>query len=89
MPDPIKLATLQLAGYSITPSCAICVHGIFKPGSSWGSCQRLSYQHLKHTEIKPPSVFSAGCCDEIVIRSEVIADLTRSGFQVFLQGPSE
>lgn len=63
--DANKLARLEDIGYSIQPTCGLCVHFFAPPGGEFGECDLYSYEHQKHTG--PPrklSVNRHGSCTQ-------------------------
>lgn len=88
MPDKTKLAQLSKLNYKIAKSCSLCVFGDFKGTTLWGSCNRATYQHQKHTHKKLLSIHRAGVCDAFEFDAEKLTDLQNSGFDQFLiSGP--
>lgn len=60
--DANKRQVLEDIGYRIQPTCGGCSHSSF-PSDEWGTCDRHSYEHLKHTgERRHLSVHSSGYC---------------------------
>lgn len=84
MPDANKLAALQDNQYRIVPTCAVCIHAQFVPGSNWGSCTRLIYQHLKHSGSKPVSIYRAGTCPKVEMHPDINVYLAKSGYDIFV-----
>ncbi len=89
MPDPNKIAVLKSIGYTLSLGCGECQHGRFAPGSNYGACQVNAYDHAKHGPRKL-SVHRAGRCPEFTPNAKKLADVQRSGFEVFMpEGESE
>jgi len=80
VPDPSKLDALKAAGYVIRACCGLCQHATLKPGTDWGTCSLVSYQHGKHTEIRQASIHRAGHCPKYTGDVDKNADLAKSGF---------
>jgi hypothetical protein len=63
--DANKLERLKEIGYSIQPTCGLCVHFFAPSGGEFGECDLYSYEHLKHSG--PPRKLSVhrngGCAD--------------------------
>lgn len=60
--DAAKAEKLRKIGYSIPPSCGLCVHADLSP-DGWGTCSLFSYEHEKHTgERRPVSINRLGYC---------------------------
>jgi hypothetical protein len=85
--DRNKLAVLQDAGYQIAPSCGICRHRNFASAVAiWGTCQRLRYEHQKHTgEDREASIFRGGSCPGFEL--DRVSHAALGGFAVFLGPP--
>jgi len=63
--DANKLKKLHELGYRIRPCCGMCRHGCFTDSSMWGTCDKNTYDHLKHTESKRQlSIHMFGCCED-------------------------
>ncbi len=63
--DANKVAKMKEVGYSIRPTCSICVHSIFRPGTSWGVCDRFKYVHGKHSDAtRFMSIYRSGICKD-------------------------
>jgi len=61
--DANKLKVLQDLSYTVQKSCGLCTHGVF-PNNDWGTCNKHTYDHLKHTgEARQLSVFRYGSCE--------------------------
>lgn len=56
MPDENKLRALDSSGFVVKRTCLRCVHfQAYKPLSrEWGTCQKINYEHLKHTATETP-----------------------------------
>jgi len=88
MPDENKLKTLREAGYAVMLGCAECQRGRFAPGSNFGQCTAVTYEHAKHGT-RPLSVHRAGRCPGFEATDKKLADIERSGFTEFLVEPEE
>lgn len=63
--DQNKLKVLHEIGYKINSSCLTCVHGQFKPSTSWGTCAAKQYDHLKHADSRRQlSIHILGVCKD-------------------------
>lgn len=75
MPDLNKLEALDSAGFMIRPTCLRCEH--FDEGANaWGTCRKITYEHLKHTSDDKPrqaSVPVDGWCPQYSERYEAVA----------------
>lgn len=83
MPDPHKLAALAEHGYQLLKACGNCVHGSFVKGRDWGSCDKITYQHAKHSGQKPVSINRYGVCNDVKLATNALEDEARSGFNIF------
>ena len=70
MPDPNKFQALRDAGYTIPVTCDLCVHSTFpSTGSMWGTCEKIKYQHEKHTgPARDASIIRSGTCPMAALR---------------------
>lgn len=84
MPDANKLIVLKEHQYQVLTTCTVCIHGRFVPGSMWGSCTMMKYQHLKHSETKPASVYATGTCPKGEMHPAIRNNLANSGFDIFI-----
>lgn len=48
--DANKQNKLLEERYRIPRCCALCKHGNFKEGQDFGTCNKLKYEHQKHSE---------------------------------------
>lgn len=81
--DANKRLILIDNNYRIGPCCGLCVAGLFNPGSDFGSCIKITYEHAKHTtETRHLSVNRAGVCDKFERNDDAIARLEK--FDEFL-----
>jgi hypothetical protein len=94
MPDMNKLAALREAGFTIRNVCLTCTHfnaAQARAGggnSSWGTCAKVTYTHLKHTgEPRQASVHASGSCAEYATLASAITDLRASNFEQFIEKP--
>jgi hypothetical protein len=84
VPDANKLEVLSDLSYQVQGCCGLCVNGRFAPGIDWGSCKVFTYDHGKHGR-RQLSIHRAGvCASDFKINEKKHADLTRSGFDRFL-----
>lgn len=63
MPDPAKFQALRDYGFIIAETCGTCQHWV-KTGNGWGVCQKITYQHGKHSGIKQMGTPSNGLCNK-------------------------
>lgn len=84
--DANKAAALREIGYKVRGVCATCVNGQFKPGSMWGTCAAIQYDHLKHADAtRQLSINMLGRCqDGYKPDPKKIADLGK--FVEFVEG---
>ena len=64
MMDANKRESLVAIGYTIGPCCGMCVYAELTRGSDWGTCDKWTYDHLKHGETRQLSVNRHGSCSE-------------------------
>ena len=84
MPDPNKLKVLSDLSYQIRSCCGLCMNGRFAPGSDFGQCAAVTYDHAKHGP-KKLSVHRAGvCASDFKVMAARKATIARSGFDRFL-----
>ena len=84
--DANKLKVLQEIGYKINPSCETCAHSNLGVRGTWGTCDRHTYQHLKHSEeTSQLSTHRLGWCPQWAVDEAKIATLGLHGFREFAE----
>lgn len=89
MPDPNKLQVLREHDYVIMAGCGECQHGRFAPGSNFGQCVKIQYDHAKHGQ-RNLSVHRSGRCrkpDLFELNEKKMHDIARSGYTEFMVEP--
>lgn len=87
MPDPLKLAALEKAGYEIRETCGSCLYFVSGTASPWGSCSKHPSAHAKHTDGARLSVRRDGWCPSYEVETASGCDIARSGFARFIKVP--
>ena len=86
MPDENKFAKLNEIGYIIPPCCILCTHGTFVGAARWGTCDKHTYEHKKHTgDERQMSINISGHCDDFRTNDEKLCRLM--SFQRFFKDP--
>lgn len=75
MPDANKFAALRERQYRFDPTCGLCEHAMFRPGSDWGECVDSAYEHLKHIGERRLSIHRLGACPRFQASSQEVAKL--------------
>ena len=62
--DDNKLKVLRDVGYTIPKVCGLCKYANISWGGSplWGTCDIVTYQHIKHNEVRELSISEYGSC---------------------------
>tara|TARA_B100000614_G_scaffold258752_1_gene281852 strand:+ start:105764 stop:106027 length:264 start_codon:yes stop_codon:yes gene_type:complete len=62
--DRNKAITLGQIDYRLQSACGLCAHGNFN-GQTWGTCNKHSYKHEKHTgDVRQLSIHFTGVCPD-------------------------
>lgn len=87
--DQNKTLKLVEIGYTIKPSCALCIFSCF-PQNDWGLCERHTYEHRKHDGTHQLSVHKTGSCAEFAPDYAELSTMQhyREFFRVSLRGKS-
>lgn len=75
--DPKKLAVLRSLPYRILPTCGLCLNADIRRGEAFGTCQRHSYEHVKHRELRQLSIHRSGTCPDFSWDQMQVRDLER------------
>lgn len=79
--DANKLKKLKEVGYTIQQACTLCKHSTFPHKSKWGTCDKLTYDHLKHSDSKRHlSIYAFGTCEEFEENKDETVLITK-GYQ--------
>lgn len=73
MPDPNKLQALRESGFKVRPNCSYC--RFFRIGNrpSWGTCEKIPYEHQKHSgPARHASVPATGVCPAVKVIQEAV-----------------
>ena len=61
--DANKLDKLRELGYKVKNTCGLCQHSNLARGSDWGTCELISYAHMKHSNSRRQlSIHRSGNC---------------------------
>lgn len=82
--DSEKFKVLKGIGYVVKETCSTCIHANIRAGAMFGTCEKHSYDHQKHSG--PPrqlSINRSGWCPDYVPSATRETELHR--FSEFLE----